>query len=117
MDIHERIALFYERIEALPAFTSHDHALAEISRVLTEVEDEHSGVPRDPSDMPAVTGGRMYPPHPSYAKQTDIQGVTLYVQKGHRTYIGDGGAILIVNRKTGAIEFQKADVDGGGVEL
>jgi hypothetical protein len=117
VNIYERIALFYERLEALPAFTSHDHAMAEISRVLTEVEDEFSGVPRDPSDMPVVTGGRMYPPHPVYAKQTDIQGVTLYVQKGHRTYVGDGGAILINNRKTGEVEFQKSGIDGGGVEL
>ena len=31
MDIYQRIALFYERLEALPPFTSHDHTLAEIS--------------------------------------------------------------------------------------
>ena len=69
MDIYQRIALFYEQLEALPPFTSHDHALREISRVLTEVEDEHSGVPRDSSNMPQVTGGRMYPPHPVYANR------------------------------------------------
>ncbi len=117
MDIHQRIALFYARLEELPPFDSHDHALAEISRVLTEVEDEFSGVPRDPSDMPAVTGGRMYPPTRFYAKQTPVSGVILYVQKGHHTYIGDGGAILIINRKTGATEFEKCDCDGRKVEI
>ncbi len=40
MDFYQRIALFYEQFEALPPFTSHDHALGEISCVLTEVEDE-----------------------------------------------------------------------------
>jgi hypothetical protein len=117
MDIYQRIALFYQRLGALPAFESHDQALAEIARVLTEVEDEHSCVPRDPSGMPAVTGGRMYPPVAAYARATDIQGVIMYAQKGHRTYISDDGAVLIVNKRTEAIEFEKPGRTGRRIEL
>jgi hypothetical protein len=116
MDIHQRLALFYEGIAALPAFSSHDQALAEISRLLTEIEDTHSGVPRDPTNLPVATDGRMYPPHPAYAKESGIDRVTLYTQKGHRTYIRDDGAVLIINRRTLAIEFEKASVNGGRIE-
>jgi hypothetical protein len=100
----------------LPPFQSHDHALAEIDRVLTQVEDEHSGVERDPSGMPAVTAGRMYPPHPASAKECDLPGVVLYVQKGHFTYIGERGAVLICNRKTRTVEFEKERSDGGRIQ-
>ena len=116
MDIYQRIAIFYECLESLPSFTSHDHALEEIRRVLTEVEDRYSGVPRDPSDMPLVTAGRMYPPHPVYAKQMGVPGVISYTQKGHRTYIGEGGAVLITNRRTGAVEFEKPGIAGERIE-
>ncbi len=78
--------LFFEQLAALPGFTSHDQALAEIGRVLTEVEDAHSGVARDPTDLPAVTGGRMYPPHPAYSEATEIKDVILYTQRRHQTY-------------------------------
>ncbi len=117
MDIHQRIALFYQRLEASPAFASHEQALAEIARILTEVEDEHSGVPRDPSDMPVVTDGRMYPPVAAYARKTDLEGVILYTQKGHRTYISEDGAVLIVNRRTEKTEFEKAGRTGRRIEL
>ena len=40
----------------------------------------------------------------------------LYTQEGHRTYIGDGGAVLIINRKSGAVEFQKLGIDGERIE-
>src|SRR5947209_530801 len=112
MDIPERIRLFYRRLDELPPFQSHDHALAEIDRVLTQVEDEHSGVERDPSGMPAVTGGRMYSPHPAFAKECDIPGVVLYVQKGRLMCIGERGAILIRNRKSMIVEFEKEGSDG-----
>ncbi len=116
MDIHGRIALFYERLDRLPPFTSHDHALQEISRILTEIEDEYSGTARDPTDMPEVTRGRMYPPHPLYAKPTGTTDVILYTQKGHRTYIGNGGAVLITNRKTELVEFEKLGMNGQRIE-
>jgi hypothetical protein len=68
MDIRERLQEFYRRLLELPPFASHDVAFAAISQVLTDVEDELSGVPRDPTEMPKRTDGRMYPPVPAYAK-------------------------------------------------
>lgn len=112
MDIKERLQVFLERLNALPPFTSHDEALAGIDRVLTAVEDELSGIARDSTGMPEVTDGRMYPPVLAYAKECDLPGVTLYVQKRHFTYISVTGAMLIVNRRTGSQEFEKADGNG-----
>ena len=117
MDVRERIALFYQRLGGLPAFESHDQALAEIARTLTEVEDEHSGVAREPSDMPVVTAGRMYPPVSAYARETDIPGVIKYTQKGHWTYISEDGAVLIVNRRTEKAEFEKPGSAGRRIQL
>lgn len=116
MDIYQRIDLFYQRLEELPPFQSHDQALAPIDRVLTEIEDEHSGVERDASGVPMVTGGRMYPPNSMFATDCDLLGVTLYVQKGHFTYIAEWGAVLIRNRRTMNLEFEKKGSDGRGIE-
>ena len=117
MDIHERVVLFYERLSQLKAFASHDEALFEISRILTEIEDAHSGVPRDPSDIPLVTSGRMYPPHPAFAAKTELVDVFVYRQKGHLTYIRSDGAVLIANRRTRAIEFDKPGHTGERISL
>ena len=117
MDIRQRLQELYRRLGELPPFASHDEALSEISRVLTAVEDEHSGVERDPTGMPKRTDGRMYPPVPAYAKQCDKPGVTLYVQTGHQTYIGDNGAVLIVNRRSGTTELDRPGQDGKGIQL
>jgi hypothetical protein len=63
MSFRERLDELYRRLGLLPAFSSHDEALAAISRVLTEVEDGFPGVPRDPTDTPTDTKG----PHVSAA--------------------------------------------------
>jgi hypothetical protein len=115
MEIRRRLQEFYRRLGDLPPFASQEEALSEISRVLTEVEDELSGVPRDPTGMPTKSDGRMYPPIPAYAKQCDLPGVTLYVQTGHQTYIGANGAVLIVSRRTGAPELDRPGQDGGRI--
>lgn len=112
MEIKERLQVFLERLNALPPFASHDEALAAIDRVMTAVEDELSGISRDSTGMPEFTDGRMYPPVSAYFKLCDLPGVTLYVQKQHLTYISDTGAVLIVSRRTGSKEFEKADGSG-----
>ena len=112
MNIKERLQVFLERLNALPPFASHDEALAAIDRVMTAVEDELSGIARDPSGMPEVTGGRLYPPVSAYARDCDLPGVTRYVQKRHSTYISATGAVLIVDRTTGSNAFEKADGNG-----
>lgn len=117
MDMPQRLQLFYGRLGELPLFGSHDEALAEISRVLTEVEDAHSGVERDPTGMPKRSDGRMYPPVPAYAKQCDKPNVTLYVQTGHQTYIGANRAVLIVSRRTGESALDRPFQDGKGIPL
>ena len=117
MEIRQRLDLFFSKLDGLPPFESHNHALAEISRVMDEVEEEHSGVPRDLSGVPKRTDGRMYPPHPVYAKKTDLAGVTLYIQTGHQTFIGDGGAVLIINRRTGLMELDRPGSNGERIQL
>jgi hypothetical protein len=117
VDIQQRLQEFYRRLDELPPFASHDEAFAEISRVLTEIEDEFSGVPRDPTGMPKKTDGRMYPPVSAYAKQCDLPDVVLYVQTGHQKYIGNNGAVLIVNRRTGIPVMDRPSQDGRRIDL
>ena len=112
MGIRERLEVFFERLNALPPFGSHDEALAAIDRVMTAVEDELSGIARDPTGMPKFADGRMYPPVPNYSRDCEFPGVTMYVQKRHSTFISATGALFIVDRATGSIAFEKADCNG-----
>lgn len=108
MTRRERLEIFFQRLLALPKLSSHDEALAALVQVLTEVEDEYASTPLNPTEAaPAETQGRMYPPHPNYEKDSDRPNMRLYVQKGHLTYIGCEGQILIVDRTSGAVVFTK----------
>ena len=63
MEIHQRLTLFYQRLDAEPAAKTADEALALICRVLEEVEVAHCPVPKA-LVAPEVFDGRMYPPQP-----------------------------------------------------
>lgn len=108
MTKRERLAEFFRRLAALPKFCSHDEALTTIQEVFTAVEDEFSGVPRDPTtDTPEETQDRMYPPHPDYERLSDKPGFRRYDQLGHLTYIGDGGHVIFVDRRSKNTVYDK----------
>jgi len=53
--------IYYGRLLAAPPVGTAQEAFDLLCRLLDEVEDEHSGKPKDP-DPPLKYDGRMYPP-------------------------------------------------------
>ena len=111
-----RLGEFLRRMTEAPAAGGADEALGLITELLDAVEDEHSGVPNDPTGPRADE--RMFPPivryHFAIEGRPDLDG---YRQKAHDTIIAANGAILIRVRKTMKIGFEKAGRDGRRVEL
>jgi hypothetical protein len=58
----------------------------------------------------------MFPPHRSFAIDSQLPGVVLYVQIGHRTWIGANGAVFIRSKRTGLVEVDRPGADGGRIE-
>ena len=61
----ERLALEYERLDKLPPVSKPEEAFKQLATTLDEVEDEFSGVPRNP-DPGLKFDGRMYPPREDF---------------------------------------------------
>jgi hypothetical protein len=74
------------------------------------VEDELSGIPRNPNPE-TITDGRMYPPSDAFEKLSLDPRVRLFRHRGHQTRIGTNGAIQI-RRADGAVEIDKPGADG-----
>ncbi len=69
MDKRARLSLFYERLSAAPAASTHDEALKLLCDTLNGVEDEHSNSVFNPDNW--ETDGRMYPPEVDNAFAVD----------------------------------------------
>lgn len=99
-----------------PAAGGAEDALELITIILNAVEDEHSGIPNDPTGPRADE--RMFPPiaryHFAVEGRPDLDG---YRQKAHDTIVASNGAILIRVRKTMKVVFEKSGRDGRKVDL
>lgn len=105
LTVRERLDLFFERLEKAPPCTSAGEALLLVCRTLEEVEDEFSGIPKNPN--PGLKfDGRMYPPRADYMKpQSD--GGQIAQTKGHEVRLGVDGSISIQERTSGQEQFTK----------
>jgi hypothetical protein len=112
----DRIAELVRRLEASPAVGDADDALRLVTSVLEEIEDQHSGIPNDPSSP--MADERIWPPIAKYHfvidGKPDLDG---YRQRGHETIIGANGAIFIRTRKDARVILDKAGQDGRKVDL
>lgn len=89
-----RLTYFLQRLASLPTASSLAEARTQLDSTLNEVEDEHSGVPFDPSNW--MMDGRMYPPQDDFAFPVGGHPeVTLFRARKHRIYIRMNGAIRI----------------------
>lgn len=114
MDKKARLKLFYERLGAAPAASTHDEAFALIRTTLDAVEDEHSGVPNNPQNF--QTDGRLYPPQiDSVRKVEGLPDVLRYRSSNHNTFIGSNGAIEVRQIDPEEGQFAKPGADGKGV--
>ena len=107
----ERVAELVRRLEASPPSDHAEEALCLVTRVLDDIEDQHSGVPNDPTSP--MADERIWPPiaryHFEISGRPDLDG---YRQKGHETIIGANGAILIRTRRDVKVILEKPGRDG-----
>lgn len=105
LSIGERLAIFYQRLAQSPPCETAGEALALVVATLEAVEDEFSGVPKNPN--PGLKfDGRMYPPQSDHIKpQSD--GSQIAQTKGHIVRLGADGSISIRERTSGQEQFTK----------
>ncbi len=112
----ERTAELMRRLEAAQPVNNADEALHLVTSVLEAIEDQHSGVPNDPSSP--LADERIWPPIARYSfaieGRDDLDG---FRQKGHETIIGANGAILIRTRIKTTVILDKPGRDGRKVNL
>lgn len=116
----ERLQEFINRLEAAPPAASHDEAFQLLSEALNAVEDEHSGVPYDPTKY--LSDGRLYPPQEDSRRSVpERPDLVRYRSAKHNTYIHTSGAIVIVSvPKPGILPvliLSKPGADGAFLEL
>ena len=103
MDIHQRLAIVYQRLGQAPVANTAEEALALICTVLETVEAEFCPVPK--ADPPPMTfDGRMYPPQQdNMQRQSD--GSLRIKTRGHRIVIAPDGGFTIYRGRV--VEFHK----------
>jgi hypothetical protein len=107
LTITERLAEFYRRLGAAPAFSTSEEAFLRTCQLLEQVEDEFSGVPKQiPPPGPGATDGRMYVPEPDFIVRS-ATGEIRAITRGHIVVITRDGAITITHRHSKQVEFQK----------
>ncbi|MFG2894928.1 hypothetical protein [Streptomyces sp. NPDC048248] len=106
LSLSERLAIVYERLNALPPPKGAREALRQLSETLESVEDEFSGVPRNP--QPGLKfDGRMYPPRADYTTE-DADGRLTAVTKGNVIYADPDGTLTITSRRSGETIYRRA---------
>jgi len=102
----QRLNIVFERLRSAPAAVNADEAMAIMNRILEEVEDEFSGVPRDPHPG-LLPSERMYPPERDNIIR-DSRGNITANSRRHSTTFGADGSIVVTRRQTGTVVFRKA---------
>ncbi len=110
----ERLLLFFERLSQRGPASNHDEAMTLLETALSEIENQFSGIPYDPTEP--GTDGRMYPPTASFRfAKLEVPGLRCYRQVAHVTFVADNGAIEIRPRigvDLGPILFDLAGKNG-----
>ncbi|MFE7932786.1 hypothetical protein ACFU6S_29490 [Streptomyces sp. NPDC057456] len=105
LSLTERLALVYERLDELRPPKTAEEALQQLNSTLEEVEDEFSGVPKNPN--PGLKfDGRMYPPRDDFINRDSDGGITA-VTKGNIVQIWADGSMVIRQRITGEENYRR----------
>ena len=105
MDIQQRLAEFFRRLEAAPPVATADEAMALLCRLIEEVEDEFCPVPRTEPPPLAFTG-RMYAPREDYIHRLPDGSLTASTRR-HRILCRQDGAITVVHMTDKSVVFTK----------
>ena len=117
----ERLQEFQRRLARVPLFDGFQSAWDGLARVLDEVEDELTGIPKNPdTSKEAPPDGRMYPPFHKREVASGLSGVRSFRQRKHWTSFSENGAIEICEldkngRPVLPPFFQKAGADGRNI--
>ncbi len=107
----ERLNETLRRVRDAAPFPNGFAARGALERIMNEVEDQFSGIPRNPHATTAPTDGRMYPPDDMFEIQSGSWGVRTFKQTRHRTSFGENGALEIV-LWDGTVEISLCGQDG-----
>ena len=99
MNIQERLAVFFQRLEASPLASNAEEAMALVCRLIEEVEDEFCPLPREnPPPMLRFTG-RMYAPQHDRIFALEGGGLVAEARR-HRIFCFPDGEIQIEDADT-----------------
>jgi hypothetical protein len=112
----ERFDEMLRRLNNAAPFADCGQARAALEEIMRAVEDELSEIPEDPNaHLATMSDGRMYPPHDRYEIRSASPRIRAFRQKGHKTYFGDNGALLI-ERLNGEIEINLSGANGETID-
>jgi hypothetical protein len=108
--IAERLVEFYRRLAAATPAANSEEALGLMCRILEEVEDDLSGIPKQ-APPPRVTmfDGRLYPPLGDMVRRLPEGGIVARTRK-HTIMIGANGSISILRTANSELEFTKSGI-------
>ncbi|MCI0744509.1 MAG: hypothetical protein L0Y58_03790 [Verrucomicrobia subdivision 3 bacterium] len=96
---------FFRRLEAAPPASNAEEALALVSRMIEEVEDDLCPLPRqDPP--PRFFTGRMYAPQEDSVKRFP-NGIVRATTRRHRIVCGSNGSISVFHIRLRTLELHK----------
>lgn len=105
MDLHQRLAEFFKRLEAAPPAANAREAFDLVCRLIEQVEKEFCPLPaQDPPPLDLT--GRMYPPQGDHIKRLS-NGLIIARTRRHRIFCRPGGGISIVRLKTKEVILHK----------
>ncbi|MGQ0575992.1 MAG: hypothetical protein ACT4RN_17555 [Pseudonocardia sp.] len=110
MSPKQRLAELYRRLDTLRPARTAQEAIEQIASTLDQVEDEDSGVARDPN--PGLKwDGRMYPPREDFITRHDDGSLTART-RGNVIDTTAGGAIRITTRDGAEVYRKRGGGDG-----
>lgn len=105
MNLHERLAVFFERLRAAPPCHDAEQAFTLVCHLIEEVEDEFCSIPRE-DPPPWHRTGRMYPPQNDLIFHERDGSIRAETRRHTMSFLPDG-SIRITAVATGGIEFFK----------
>ena len=107
MNISERLEIFFQRLKAAPPVGSADEAMALVSRLIEEVEDEFCSLPRENPPPTLRFTGRMYAPQKDRIYRQE-DGALVADARRHRIFCQLDGTVTIKDMNDGMFTLTKS---------